>query len=317
MGRAILFIIVTVFLVAPAAAGDAPPRTVAVTFDDLPSQRMRWDNDELGGMTAAILEHCRRAGVPAVGFVNESKLYVDGEPVAGRVDLLQAWRDAGFELGNHTYSHPDLHRIPLDEFKDDVVRGERITRGLMSDSGTTLRYFRHPLLHTGRDLETKHELERFLTDRGYVVAPVTVDNSEWIFGFAYYKAREAGDQELMRRLAGAYIDYMEAMVAYYEDQSRALFRREIPQVLLVHANWLNADHFGGVADMMARRGYRFVTLEEAMADAAYESPDTYTGSGGITWIHRWAITAGKGRDFFGDEPPTPQWVLAAAGMESY
>jgi peptidoglycan/xylan/chitin deacetylase (PgdA/CDA1 family) len=305
-----------VSIVATAWAGDTAPRTMAVTFDDLPSVRIRWDNNELGELTAGILEHCRRHGIPAVGFVCESKLYADGEPDDGRVALLEMWLDAGMELGNHTYSHADLHRIPADEFEAEIVRGERVIRPMVEGRGAQMRYFRHPLLHTGRDLETRDRVAAFLAERGYAIAPVTVDNSEWIFALAYYKAREAGDPELMRRLAGAYVDYMEAKLVYFEDQSRALFGREIPQVLLVHANWLNADHFGGVADMMARRGYRFVTLEEAIADEAYGSSDTYTGPAGITWIHRWAITAGKGRDFFGDEPRTPQWVLDTAGIDS-
>jgi peptidoglycan/xylan/chitin deacetylase (PgdA/CDA1 family) len=289
---------------------------VAVTIDDLPSVRLRWDADGLDEMTSKILYHCKNHDIPAIGFVVESKLYIDGELDDGRVALLELWLNAGFELGNHTYSHPDLHRTPLDRFKDNVIRGEVVTRPLLATYNTTPRYFRHPMLHTGRDLETKHELERFLGERGYKVAPVTVDNSEWIFAFAYYKAREDGDGELMRRLAVAYLAYMEEMFEYCEQQSVALFDREIPQVLLVHANWLNADHFGALATMIERRGYRFVSLDEVLGDEAYVSPDTYTGPAGITWIHRWAITAGKGREFFGEEPATPQWVLDAAGLES-
>ena len=32
--------------------------------------------------------------------------------------------DGGFELGNHTYSHPRLNNVPLWQFEDDVVKGE-------------------------------------------------------------------------------------------------------------------------------------------------------------------------------------------------
>ena len=39
-----------------------------------------------------------------------------------------------------------------------------------------------------------------------------------------------------------------------------------------------------------RRGYTFVPLEQALADSAYASADTYTGPAGITWLHRWALT---------------------------
>lgn len=307
----------------PVGAGEAGEtgaggsiRTVAVTIDDVPSVRLRWGADELRLMTSRILDHCRQHWIPAIGFVNENKLYVDGVLDSRRVALLEMWLDAGFELGNHTYSHPSLHRTTLDEFKGEVIRGETDTRPLLAKYDASPRYFRHPMLHTGRDLETKRGLERFLAEHGYRVAPVTIENSEWVFALAYYNAREDGEEELMRRLGTAYIAYMEAMFAYYEQQSRALFGREIPQVLLVHANWLNADHFGALATMIEGRGYRFVSLDEALDDGAYASADTYTGPSGLTWIHRWAITAGKGSEYFGDEPATPQWVLDAAGLES-
>ena len=54
-------------------------------------------------VTAAAVKH--RNGMPAVGFVNESKLYREGQ-VDARIALLRAWRDGGVELGNHTLSHP-------------------------------------------------------------------------------------------------------------------------------------------------------------------------------------------------------------------
>jgi hypothetical protein len=39
-------------------------------------------------------------------------------------------------------------------------------------------------------------------------------------------------------------------------------------------------------DMFRRRGYAFVSLEAALADAAYSLPDTYAGRRGSSWIHR-------------------------------
>jgi len=91
----------------------------------------------------------------------------------------------------------------------------------------------------------------------------------------------------------------------------------VPQVLLLHANVLNADHFGALADMMTRRGYRFVALDRALADPAYDSEDRYTGPSGITWLHRWALTQGKRGAFFAGEPTVPEAIAkdaAAAGI---
>jgi peptidoglycan/xylan/chitin deacetylase (PgdA/CDA1 family) len=289
-------------------------KTVAVTIDDLPVNSLRNDVTTQTAITRKLLQAIKSNRVPAIGFVNENKLLTNGKLDQERVALLRMWLDAGLDLGNHTFSHPDLHRIPLDKFKEDLIRGEEVTSGLLKEKGRTLRYFRHPFLHSGNNLETKHEFEKFLAERGYTIAPVTVDNSEWIFARAYDNALMRGDKQMARRIAEAYIPYMEEKFAYFEQQSMALFGYQMKQTLLIHANALNADYFDRLARMIKRRGYKFISLEEALADKAYTSPDTYAGPAGITWIHRWAITAGKGEDFFRGEPRTPAFVLKEAGI---
>lgn len=288
-------------------ASDLPPaalqRQVAVTFDDLPAVTSL----PLSGqrtLTQKLLRSIRSARVPAVGFVNEDKLRTPGHTA-----LLQPWLTAGLELGNHTYSHGDLHRGAVADYEADIVRGERVTRSLLRDRGLTLRWFRHPFLHTGTSLETKQRVERFLTSHGYRVAPVTLDNSEWIFARAYELANDGATR---KRVGEAYVLYMDQKLAYFEQQSQKLFERNIRHVLLLHANALNADWFDDLAASMRARGYGFITLDQALEDPAYRSADTYTGRGGISWIHRWALTAGRPKEFFAGEPATPQWVQQLA-----
>jgi peptidoglycan/xylan/chitin deacetylase (PgdA/CDA1 family) len=226
------------------------------------------------------------------------------------VGLLRRWADAGQELGNHGYSHLDFHSTPVDAYTADVLRGDSVTRRVLADAGgRPPRYFRHPFLHTGRTLEDRGRFEAALAGRGYRVAPVTIDNGDYLFAAAYDLAPE---DAVRTRVADEYVRYMEAVTAYYEQQSTALLGREIPQVLLLHANNLNADHFGRLAEMYARRGYGFVPLERALQDSAYASEDTYTGAAGITWLHRWALTQGKRGDFFAGEPDVPAWITALA-----
>jgi hypothetical protein len=158
-------------------------------------------------------------------------------------------------------------------------------------------------------------LEEYLQDHGYRVAPVTIDNSDYVFAAALDRAAERGDEDGERRIAAAYLAYMEDVVAYYELQSAALFGREIRQVLLLHANELNARIFGTLAQRLGARGYRFVSLDRALEDRAYGSPEGYFGPAGITWIHRWAITLRKPRTFFAGEPVVPDWIVRASGQE--
>ena len=292
----------------------APGREVAITFDDLPIAGVL-PRDITGSreLTSKLLRAIATHHVATIGFVNEDRLEdADGRVDPQRVDLLRRWLDAGLELGNHSYSHGDLHTTPLDVFEADVLKGERVTRPLMKEHGLTLRFFRHPFLHTARDLEKRASFERFLGDHGYRVAPVTIDNDEYLFAAAYDRSTDHGDAASAQEVAAAYVPYMERKVEFFEHNSQQLFGREIRQILLVHANMLNADRFSDLASMFERRGYRFITLERALEDEAYRSSDTFVGVGGVTWLHRWAITKGMPKTFYANEPEVPAFVAAAA-----
>ncbi len=291
-------------------------REVAITFDDLPVISTLKDDESLKEITDKLLTTFKQSRIPVIGFVNEVKLYPNGKLDPARLALLKEWLDAGLELGNHSYSHHSLNSTPLPEFEADVMRGETLTRRLVAQRKNQLRYFRHPFLHTGSSIETRDQFVSFLHSHGYTVAPVTIDNSDWIFARAYDNARDANDSAAMKQVADAYVPYMEATFAYFENESVKLFGREIKQVLLVHANAINADHFKDIVAMLQKRGYKFITLQDALTDKTYASRDTYTGPGGISWLDRWAITRNEPATFFAGEPRTPEFVMRLAGVQS-
>lgn len=309
-------------LVAAAAPALTQPtaRTMAVTVDDLPCSSC----GRFGGwreVTDQLLAALKEGEVPAIGFVNEIKLELEGTPAneahGSRIALLEAWLDAGFELGNHSYSHPDLHHTPVSAFQADVLLGEKVTNRLLRARDLPeARYFRHPYLHTGRDRETKEAMTAFFDQHGYQIAPVTIDNSEWIFARAYDVAHAAEDRDSAVRVIEAYISYMRAKTQYFERLSEALLGYQLPQILLIHANRLNALAFGPLAESYRELGYRFVPLGEALKDLAYSREDTYYGPAGMSWLERWAIAEDRGRDLFSQDPPTPRWVLDLAGIDS-
>lgn len=307
----------SIAIAQPASPMPPPQRAIVVTIDDLPFQGQQPSTEEILDVNRRLVERLVANEIPAIGFVNEQKLErPPGEVSDELVAVLELWLDAGLELGNHGYDHLDLHRVPLEAYEEDVLRGERVTRRLLAERDLVPRFFRHPFLHTGRSLETRDAFHAFLGEHGYRVAPVTVDNSEWIWSHAYRRALEAGDDALAKRIATEYVPYMQSKIEYYESRSRALFGRELAHTLLIHVNALAADTLDALAEMLRDRGYRFVSLAEALEDPAYTSPDTWDGGGGISWLDRWALAAGKTGEFFAGEPRTPPWVLDVAGVES-
>ena len=290
-------------------------RFVAVTIDDLPVVVKSSTLQKRQRITKKLLKHIKKAKVPAIGFVNENKLYKDGKLIQTEVDLLQKWLDAGLELGNHSYSHKSLNRIPLADYQADILKGEIITKSLLKNEGMEMRYFRHPYLQTGLSLDVKKGLDKFLAKNKYIIAPVSIDNSDWAFSRAYDNAILANDKKLKKKIGKAYVPYLEAKTDYWERQSVKLFGREIKQILLLHANSINADYFDDLMKMYKNRSYKFINLDEALKDEAYRLPDEFTGRGGISWVHRWAIAKGKG-NILPNEPRVPKFVMEAAGLKS-
>ena len=298
-----------------SAFAQTTQRTIAITIDDLPVVSTRRDLKNRQEITRKLLGHIKKFKIPAIGFVNENKLYDGATRDEKQIDLLRMWVDAGLELGNHTYSHRSLNTIPVAEYQSDLLKGESITRELLAKKKKDLRFFRHPFLQTGRSMEVKAQFDAFLKQHGYIIAPITFDNADYIFSRAYDNAFDKGDMASMKKVGDAYVPYMEAKLEYWERQSVKLFGREVSQTLLIHANFINSDHLGDLAAMFKRRGYRLIPLQEALKDEAYQLPDTYVGSAGISWLHRWARE--KGREFIvPDEPMVPEFVLKLSGFES-
>lgn len=276
-------------------------KQIAITIDDLPLNGKQFDLARLRVMTDKLLAAIKREQVPVVGFVNESLLYVPGE-VEGRIALLRAWRDAGVELGNHTFAHVGFKDTPIGPYEDDFVRGETVTRALLKEKGSKPRYFRHPFLQMGPTLEREQSFENFIAERGYRPAPVTIDIFDWMFRVAYVQAHTQGDSQRMKTIAAEYLKFATLKFDFCERVSNALFGRQIKQILLLHANELNADNFDTLMQLIKNRGYRLITLDDALTDPCYRFPDRYKATS--DWLSLWAYS--KGQSF--DPPAPPEFI---------
>jgi len=236
------FAALIIALAAPLAPAESPAKQVAITIDDLPlggGDGGPCDFQSVRRMTKRLLEPFVAQRIPLTGFVNEGRCR-DMTPQELR-NVLDMWLDAGADLGNHTYSHADLSRTPVAQFEAEITRGETVTRAALASRGRQLRYFRHPYLHTGLDMETRRAIESFLAARGYRVAPVTLDNADYMFAAVYGSALGRGDRDMVERVTQAYVPYLESIVAFFEDRSREVAAHAFPQILLLHASRLNAE----------------------------------------------------------------------------
>jgi len=264
-----LCLLVLLFAI-PAAA---QKRSVALTFDDLPAAGTT-DPVTIKAVNQSILSALHKHGVPAIGFVNTSKLSSQG-PSGPDASALQEWLRQGKGLGNHTFSHTDFNTVSVEVFEKDILAGEVPLSSLLARAGQRLEYFRFPFNHTG-DTKEKHDaMAAFLTQHQYRVAPCTIDNSDFVFNRAYAIALSRKDEQALARIRSEYLAYTSAEIDYYSQLHKQVLGREIPHVMLLHVNRLNADTMEEILRIFKRKGYRFVALNKALSDGAYAIPDTF------------------------------------------
>ena len=83
-------------------------------------------------------------------------------------------------------------------------------------------------------------------------------------------AKEKKDSINMRRIANDYLDYMERIFSHYEKLSIDFLGYNVNQILLLHANELNADYLDSILSTLTDKGYKFISLDDALTDKAFQ-----------------------------------------------
>lgn len=253
----------------------APP-TLAITIDDLPFVNAVRPGDSRLDATGRILAALTKHAVPATGFVICDR-------VAGQESILAQWMDTGFELGNHSCSHPHLDRIDLDRWRSEVCS---CSDTLVRITGNPVRWFRYPFLQTGSTVALRDAALAIVKACGHQVAPVSIDTGEWALVKPYIDAWREGDAALAGQVGDAYVTHLLAAIDHYQDIAEARFGRDVPHVLLLHANALAADYLDTLLTTIETRGFQFVSLAEALTDSVYALSDGYAGPIGLSWLYR-------------------------------
>jgi peptidoglycan/xylan/chitin deacetylase (PgdA/CDA1 family) len=292
-----------IWLAAPVMA--QTPGKIALTFDDLPAISLVKQQDYVDETNRRLLAGLRRHHMPATGFVNEYKL--DELDRTRQIAVLRAWLKAGMDLGNHTFSHESPNDLGLAKYLENIAQGEVETKKLLAQWGRRERWFRPPNLETGDSLATKQAILAWLGEHGYTLAPVTMNATDWQFAEPYDDAIAHHDMVRAHRLRAAYLLYTAQMVAWYRNAAHALFGRDIAYVMLLHASRLNADSIDDLAAIFKNASLKPVSLDKAMRDPAYRTPDHYAKPDGVDWMERYAQTLDRQLpwDSFRD---VPKWV---------
>jgi cellulose synthase/poly-beta-1,6-N-acetylglucosamine synthase-like glycosyltransferase/peptidoglycan/xylan/chitin deacetylase (PgdA/CDA1 family) len=145
-----------------AEAFTLPPKTVVLTFDDGPTP-----------YTDKILDILRQKHVRATFFVV-------GQNAVARPQL-KAIVDQGHELGNHTYSHPDIANISPWRQRLELALGQLV---ITSQTGRSARLFRAPYQSSENSNIFAPQAMQRAGRQGYIVAGEDVDTSDWQLSYS-------------------------------------------------------------------------------------------------------------------------------------
>ncbi len=295
MTRFALFAPALALVLALAFVSAAPAQQIAFTWDDLPAHgqlppgvtRVQVGKDLIAAMQAAHLP-------PVWGFVNG--VHTVEEPDS--TPTLKLWRDAGFPLGNHTWSHPSLNQTPLADWEADLARNEPLLQSLMPAGSQ--RWVRFPYLAEGETPDKRQAARNYLATHGYKIAAVTMSFGDYLFNGPYARCVAKSDSAAIAQLEKAYLDAAAGNLDYFRAMSAALFKRDIPYVLLMHVGAFDARMLPRLIQLYQSRGVTFVSLEDAEKDPFYANDLDLTLSGTPDTLE--GVMAARGLPF----PPHPR-----------
>lgn len=202
------------------------------------------------------------------GFINAQKLDEDPELIR----VLEIWREAGFPLGNHTYSHMNLHANTAEAYAADIEKNEPVLEELMPDEDW--RWLRYPYLREGDTLEKIQAVKAYLSERGYRRAGSSLDFEDYLWNAPYSRCLAAGDDEAIAWLRESYLENAAEYTRLGQETARLAYGREIKHVMVLHTGAFNALLLPDLIELLRSKGFELIELEEAMADPAYaEAPE--------------------------------------------
>lgn len=221
-------------------------KTVVITIDDLPFVG-EYRNFHLNMMMETLVQQ----RVPATGFIIASEVRNDNW------DMLHKFRDAGFDLGNHTYSHANLNRLSTAEYMQEISKADSLLKPVL----TKPKYFRYPYLAMSNGAK-RNAILCYLKQKHYTVAPITIDSKDFVFNQRLLSVPELKRREYLSELKPFYIDFIRQQTLKAEEQSHR--NPEQTQILLIHANLLNAYVLPDIINLYKEQGYKFVSLKKAL-----------------------------------------------------
>ena len=201
----------------------AVPNTLSLTFDDGPDP----------AYTPDILDILKEKNVKATFFII-------GANAEAHPALIERTLDEGHEIGNHTFTHPNLSETSPEADRLEFNATQRLFEAL---TGRSMRLFRPPYLGDAEPV-SKDEIVpvQIAQDQGYITIGVHVDPFDW---------QQPSLDEMMQRILKSVTDPNPDLRG---------------NIILLHDSGgdraRTVELLPGLIDGLRARGYRFVLVSK-------------------------------------------------------
>lgn len=226
----------------------AAPREIALTIDDLP-----FVGEAKNFHLNRIIDSLNKAHIPVTGFIIAGNVSQDNIPV------LERFREQGYALGNHTLNHVSANQVSTEQYLYQISEADKRLQPIL----TTPKYFRFPYLAMGQGSKKQAILD-FLKTKHYTIAPITIDSKDFMFNQQLLAKPEAERRAFFEELKPVYLDYIWLKT---REAAAKHPHKAYPEILLIHANLLNAYCLDDLIAMLKEEGYQFVSLDKALLHA--------------------------------------------------
>jgi peptidoglycan/xylan/chitin deacetylase (PgdA/CDA1 family) len=239
---------------------------VALTFDDLPSHGPLPPGMTRVDVAKSILGTLKEWKAPSVyGFINAKLL--EAEP--RDAEVLKLWTEAGFPLGNHSYSHMDLHTNTAEAFTADVAANEPYLQKWMPTGDW--HWLRYPYLREGDNPDKKKAVTTYLDQHGYKIAQVTLSFGDYAWNAPYARCATKNDTQAIDELKASYLKAAEDSLRVGQAMSTSIFGRDIKHVMLLHIGSFETVMLPKLMELLKAKGFTLIRLDDAESDPAYKT----------------------------------------------
>ena len=181
-------------------------------------------------------------------------------------------------------TNEDFHGLSIQKCIGEIRSGAASLEQMLLGFGQKKRYFRYPYLHYGTTMEARKQMNMFIEAQGTILAHATTVPEDYLYNLSLEKMGRQPDSIEYIALMNEYVNHVLDVMQRVELLGSEIVGSPFRQILSLTANRLNAVFLEDLLGALEEFGYRFISLDRALADKIYEIPEAYYRPIGVGYV---------------------------------